>query len=79
MPAWYVAAHIDITDTPPADNKGCAGKVGYPNRDIAVMARARFGQRTGQRFDVYCCPRCGQFHIGRNPKKRPVHNAAGVR
>ena len=51
----------------------CLGKIGYAERSEAVEARARVIRRRKEAnsdpIDIYHCPNCKRFHLGRNPKK----------
>lgn len=41
----------------------CAGKKSYD-----TWANARAARGPSERLDIYRCPHCGQFHLGRKPK-----------
>jgi rubrerythrin len=52
----------------------CLTKVGYESRLIATKFAYSLEQiRTGRVYDIYECPYCGTFHIGR---KKP--HAIGI-
>ncbi len=47
---------------------GCSGKQPYKSLVAAQKAADRLVQRTmkgGGKLNAYCCPNCGDFHIGR--------------
>ena len=44
----------------------CAGKVAFRSHAMAQMVASR-GSRQGRSRQVYHCPFCHQFHLGRRP------------
>ena len=71
------AAH-GAFDGQPAIDFRCAGKVAHASRSMAArvlkgMQRRKKGKAVTAGLEVYRCPRCTQWHIGRGlGRARPV-------
>lgn len=54
----------------------CIGKIGYASPHAAHKARSRMKSRYQVASNVYRCPHCADWHIGRPPQtayRRNIH------